>query len=114
MSTDPRLTVLKLASNWNRKVELGELELHNAFDLLIERIAAIVPKFAICETCGLSPCPDRKFCESMRTADQKIAASRKCAQCGGGGATDPHRDNEKKKIVYLHPACRKFWEAHHR
>ena len=114
MSIDPRMTALKLASSWNRKVELGEISLDNAWELLIERVGAIVPKFTACPTCGQVPCPDPTFCESCRSADQKIAASRKCAQCGAGGELEPHRDNERRKIIYLHRGCERFWKARHR
>jgi hypothetical protein len=115
MNADPRLVALRLASNWHAKVERNELELANAFDLLVERVAAIVPAFRTCLTCSMTPCPDPAFCESMRTADQKIAASRRCAQCGANGGTlDPHRDNERRRIVYLHPQCLRFWQRGHR
>ena len=114
MSTDPRLVALRLAGNWGQKVERGEMELHNAFDLLVERIAAVVPAFRTCPTCGMTPCPDPTFCASCREADQKIAASRNCAQCGAGGATEPHKNNERRWIVYLHPQCVRFWRKTHR
>lgn len=46
MSIDPRLTALRLASNWASKVERDEMQLSAAFDMLIERVAAIVPKIS--------------------------------------------------------------------
>jgi hypothetical protein len=115
MSTDPRLTALKLASNWHAKVERNELELDNAFDLLVERIGSIVSSFSTCPTCGLRPCPDPGFCQSCRVADQEIAAARRCAQCGAGGGTlDPHKDQDRRRVVYLHPRCLPFWRKTHR
>jgi hypothetical protein len=114
MNADPRLVTLRLAGNWGRKVERDEMELTNAWELLIERIGATDPKFTACPTCGQAPCPDAAFCASMRSADQKIAASRKCAQCGGVGDLDPHRDNERRRIVYLHASCLRFWRVKHR
>ena len=112
---DPRLVALRLAGNWCSKVERDEMELAAAFELLVERVAAIVPSFRVCPTCGQTPCPDPGFCESCRSADQKIAASRKCAQCGAGGELDPHQWREKRTIVYLHRgACERFWKARHR
>src|SRR5262249_8509517 len=110
-AVDDRLITMRFVRNWLGKVERDELTIDNAWDLLLDRIAA----FRACDVCGQKPCPDPAFCESCRTADQKIAASRKCAQCGAGGGTlDPHRHLDKRKIVYLHPACKRFWEQHHR
>src|SRR5262245_5704084 len=114
MSTDPRLTALRLAGTWHSKVERGEISLNQAFDLLVERIAALVPSFGACPTCGERPCPDPGFCQSCREADQKIAASRRCTQCGAGGAVDPHRDDQGQRIVYLHKECVRFWRGKHR
>jgi hypothetical protein len=113
-AADPRLVALRLAGNWGKKVERDEMTLDNAWDLLIERISAAIPQFQTCPTCGQTPCPDPAFCQGCRAADQKIAAGRKCAQCGDGGATDPHRDNERRRIVYLHKGCERFWKARHR
>ena len=113
MSADPRLVALRLAGGWARKVELDEISLDNAFDLLVERVNAIV--HVLCPTCGMRPCGDAAFCESMRAADQKVAASRKCAQCGAGGDLDPHQWKEKRTIVYLHRgACERFWKSRNR
>jgi hypothetical protein len=114
MSVDPRLVVLRLAGNWHSKVQREEITLATAFELLVERVAAIVPAFRVCPTCGQQPCPNPAFCESCRAADREIAAGRRCAQCGAGGALDPHRDNERCRIVYLHPECVRFWRKTHR
>jgi hypothetical protein len=109
--TDPRMITLKLAAGWARKVELEQIDLNVAWDLLLERVA---PHLA-CPTCGQRPCPDPTFCQSCRTADAKIAAERRCAQCGANGGTlDPYPDNEKRRVIYLHSACKRFWEKHHR
>jgi hypothetical protein len=111
MSADSRLTVLQLAGRWGRKVELNELALDTAWNLLLERIAPL----ATCSVCGQTPCPDASYCQTMRAADEKIAASRKCAQCGAGsGELEPHGDNERRKIVYLHRGCVSFWQRTHR
>jgi len=111
MSADPRLVALRLAGSWGRKVELGELSLDNAWDLFLERIAPL----AACSVCGCAPCPNPGWCQSMRAADEKIAAGRRCAQCGGTGELDPHQDRDRKRIVYLHRgACERFWKARHR
>jgi|SoiMethySBSTD1v2_1073268.scaffolds.fasta_scaffold969889_1 hypothetical protein len=113
-TTDERFVVLRLASNWRGKVERGELELANAWDLLRERIAAIDKKFAACDVCGSAPCPNPAYCQTCREADQKIIGSRKCAQCGAGGDLDPYQDKERRKIVYLHRgACVRFWRGSH-
>jgi|SRR5262245_846253 len=116
MSADPRLVALRLAGSWGRKVELGELDIKVAWDLLTERIGATDPKFQVCPTCGMLPCGDPGYCASMRAADQKIAASRRCEQCkAGGGDLEPHRDNERRKVIYLHRgACERFWKSRHR
>jgi len=42
MNVDPRLVALRLAGTWAAKVERDELELTNSFDMLCERINAIV------------------------------------------------------------------------
>jgi hypothetical protein len=113
--TDSRLVAQKLASNWHAKVERGEIALDQAFDLLVERVAALAPSFGVCPTCGLRPCPDPGFCQNCRDAGQKMAASRRCAQCGAGGTPlDPYRDGEQQRVVYLHPQCKSFWETRHR
>ena len=110
---DERLVTLRLARNWVGKVERHEIELHNAFDMLVERVNAIV--HVPCPTCGQRPCPDPAYCSTMRAADQKVAQSRQCAQCNAtGGTLDPHRHLDKRRIVYLHPECRQFWEARNR
>src|SRR5262245_15545856 len=108
---DPRMTALKLASSWNRKVELGELSIDVAWGLLLERIAPL----AACPTCGQAPCPDPGWCASMKAADERVAQSRRSEQCKAGGADlEPHADNEGKSIVDLHPGCMKFWRSKHR
>ena len=115
MTADPRLVALRLAGSWGRKVELGELDIKVAWDLLTERIGATDPKFQVCPTCGMQPCGDPGYCESMRSADQKIQASRKCAQCGAtSGQLEPHKDVERRRVVYLHPQCARFWKSRHR
>jgi hypothetical protein len=115
-AVDERLVTLRLARNWVGKVERDEMELHNAWDLLIERIGAMAQKFQACVTCGMTPCGDPGYCSAMRAADEKIAASRRCAQCNAaGGDLDPHQDRERKRIIYLHRgACERFWKARHR
>src|SRR5215510_11250894 len=100
MNADPRLVALRLAGNWAHKVERDELTLENAWDLLVERVNAIV--HVACPTCGMRPCPDKAYCATMRAADQEIAQKRRCAQCGAGGDLDPHQDREKRRIIYLH------------
>jgi len=107
---DPRMTALKLASSWNRKVELGELSIDAAWGLLLERIAPL----AACSVCGCAPCPDSSYCQTMHAADERVAAGRKCAQCGAGGELEALRDNERRRIVYLHPQCARFWRKTHR
>jgi hypothetical protein len=116
MSADPRLICLRLGGGWASKVDRGELELANAWDLLLERVSAEAKKFQACDVCGMRPCPDTQFCDSMRAADQKSAASRRrCAQCGGtGGPLDPHPDSLGHRLIYLHRECKKFWEARRR
>jgi Helix-turn-helix domain len=112
---DPRLVALRLAGSWGRKVELDQMTLDNAWDLLLERLAAVNPAFATCPTCGQTPCPNPGYCQSCRSADQKIQADRKCAQCGAGGELEPHQWREKRTIVYLHRGgCERFWKARHR
>src|SRR5262245_1005053 len=98
MSTiDERLVTLRLCRNWLGRIERDELELPAVWDLLRERIAAFDKKFQACPTCGGRPCSDESYCASMRAADQKIAAARKCSQCGapGGSDLDPYQDREK-------------------
>src|SRR5262245_3808931 len=115
MSADPRLVALRLAGTWGSKVERGEMELHNAWDLLIERVGAVVPAFRTCPTCGMTPCPNPAFCQGCRKADQELAAARRCAQCGASGGTlDPHKDHDRRRVVYLHPQCVRFWRKTHR
>src|SRR5262245_32311335 len=105
---------MKLCRNWIGKVERDEMDVKVAWDLLRERVAAIDPAFTACPTCGQQPCPDPSFCASCRAADAKIAASRKCAQCGAGGELEPHKDNERRKVIYLHASCVRFWRSRHR
>src|SRR5262245_14679620 len=108
MNADPRLVALRLAGGWARKVELDEISLDNAFDLLVERVNAIM--HVPCPTCGMRPCPDPAFCESMRAADRKL---RRCSQCGSHAEPlEPHRARDK--VIYLHKECGKFWKARHR
>jgi len=112
---DERLVVLRLCKNWCGRVERGELDVQHVWPLLRERVAAVDPAFAACPICGQTPCPDPGFCESCRSADQKIQACRKCAQCGAGGDLDPHQWKEKRTIVYLHRgACERFWKSRNR
>jgi hypothetical protein len=107
MNADPRLIALRLAGNWAAKVDKDQLALDNAFDLLLERVGAIVPKFQACTTCGLRPCPDPALCASWRAADQKL---RRCAQCGSHSKPlEPHRSRDK--LVYLHKECMRFWKG---
>lgn len=114
MTPDPRLVALRLAGNWAGKVERDEITVDMAFDLLLERVGAIVPKFQACETCGQRPCPDPAMCASWREADRQITAGRTCAQCGAGGDLQPHRHREGRKLIYLHGECRRFWQVGHR
>ena len=108
MNADPRLIALRLAGNWAAKVEKDELELAHAFDLLCERINAIV--HTTCPTCGCRPCPDKSFCEAMRAADRKL---RRCSQCGSHSEPlDPHRSRDR--IIYLHKECLRFWQGKRR
>src|SRR5262245_38887438 len=109
MNADPKLVCLRLAGNWARKVELDELTLENAWELLLERIAPL----AACSVCGCTPCPDPSYCQTMRAADERVAQTRRCEQCGGGGQLDPHKDNERHKIIYLHASCVRFWRSKH-
>jgi hypothetical protein len=115
MSADNRLVTLRLAGNWAAKVEKDEITIDNAWDLLIERVGAIVPKFQTCPTCGLTPCPDETFCEACRKADRESRAStHRCAQCTAGGELEPHPDSLGNRVIYLHRECRRFWEARRR
>jgi len=104
-TVDERFVVLRLASNWRGKVERGELELDNAWDLLRERMAAIDKKFAACDVCGGQPCANPAYCQTCREADRKL---RRCAQCGSHAEPlDPVRSRDR--VVFLHKECRKFW-----
>jgi hypothetical protein len=96
---------MRLTAAWLRKVELDELDIGAAWDLLVERVQAIIHK--PCPTCGMMPCPDEKFCASMREADKKV---RRCAKCGHHAEPlDPHRSGNK--IIYLHRECLRFWRG---
>jgi hypothetical protein len=115
MNADPRIVCLRLAGNWASKIDRGEIDIDAGWNLLIERLGAIVPAYKTCPTCNQTPCPDESFCASMRAADQKIAAGRKCAQCGAGGNDlDPYQDKEKRKVIYLHRDCARFWQGRQR
>ena len=110
MNADPRLTVLQLAGRWGRKVELNEIDLDVAWGPLLERIAPL----AACSVCGCTPCPDASWCASMKAADERVA-QRLCEQCKAGGADlEPHKDNERRRIIYLHKSCARFWKSRHR
>jgi hypothetical protein len=108
-STDPRLVLLRLAGNWHSKVEQRQITIDAAFDLLLERLGAIIPAFTTCPTCGLRPCPDPAFCESCRKADREIGTTRRCAQCGASGELEPHKDQDRRNVIYLHKQCLPFW-----
>jgi hypothetical protein len=114
ISTDPRLVLFRLAGNWHQKIEQGQITIDAAFDLLLERLGAIVPAFTTCPTCNLRTCPNPAFCENCRKADQEIGRARRCAQCGACGELEPHKDNDQRKIVYLHKGCLRFWRKTHR
>src|SRR5262249_11541925 len=116
MNADPRLVTMRLCGNWLRKVELDEISLDNAWDLLRDRVGAIDKSLQPCDICQQLPCTNPSWCEACRKVDQKTAAARRCEQCKAtGGDLEPHKHLDRRRIVYLHRgACEQFWKARNR